>query len=125
MTLDVSPKCRREFCPIAAGKARCHICKWPKKTKAHVRFVCKGRLTRMAKTMLWHVYTNRGNGNEDTLGAIRWWSGWRCYVFAPAPMTFFSEGCLEEIYAFINARMAEHRVRVDKYKPTPVPRAAR
>jgi len=50
--------------------------------------------------------------HDDTLlGEIRWFGGWRKYVFAPYPNTEYEEDCLRDIAAFCERTTREHRAR--------------
>ena len=54
------------------------------------------------KTSLWHVYSKRSG---YLLGEIRWYGGWRQYVFCPCPSTIFNRTCLRDLAAFCEAVM--------------------
>lgn len=49
-----------------------------------------------AKTQVWHVINQR---SSEIVGVIKWYGGWRKYVFYPAADCFFDWACL----AFIGA----------------------
>jgi hypothetical protein len=58
------------------------------------------------KTKVWNVYPK---GEGPRLGRIGWYAQWRRYTFAPTPNTIFDVSCLQEIAAFITARMDERK----------------
>jgi hypothetical protein len=53
-------------------------------------------------TRIWQV-ENVTHGSY--LGCIRWYGGWRQYVFLPIEENTFSAGCLREIADFIECQM--------------------
>jgi len=57
------------------------------------------------KTKVWIVATKEG----ERLGEIRWYGGWRSYVFHPSEATIFEKDCLRNIADFIQAKTAEHK----------------
>lgn len=59
-------------------------------------------------TQVWHVLTKE---RQDVLGEIRWFGRWRQYVFFPSEDTAFSNGCLDEISAFLKELMDERKVK--------------
>ncbi len=60
------------------------------------------------KTKVWQVVsTNHG----FPLGEIRWYGGWRQYVFYPAADTLFNPDCMRQIAAFIENEMEARKRR--------------
>lgn len=57
------------------------------------------------KTKIWRVESQ----DENSLGLIQWWVGWRRYVFVPNEGTLFDSGCLKEITTFIDAEMQKRK----------------
>ena len=53
------------------------------------------------KTDLWEI---RSVASNEILGVIRWWGGWRQYVFHPADHTIWNPDCLDEVSTFARAR---------------------
>ena len=53
------------------------------------------------------VYAVQSRSDGDILGEIKWYFGWRQYVFFPADDTIWSRGCLQEIVSFIQKLMDE------------------
>jgi hypothetical protein len=51
------------------------------------------------KTSVWNC-NNRKSG--ETLGVVKWYSGWRQYCYFPCVQAIYSEGCLKDIIDFIN-----------------------
>jgi hypothetical protein len=45
-----------------------------------------------------------------TVGAIRWYGGFRKYVFEPNANTIFDASCLADIALFLNALMDERKI---------------
>lgn len=58
------------------------------------------------KTKIWEVVATL---SEDRLGCIRWRSGWRKYVFSPAPHTDYEQDCLRIIADFIEQETAKQK----------------
>ncbi len=61
---------------------------------------------KLPKTNVWEVVETR---NGAVLGEIRWWGGWRQYVFFPCDETFYSWDCLFAISEFVRAKMHERK----------------
>lgn len=59
------------------------------------------------KTSTWLCCTNK---NNDGLGVVKWYPGWRQYCFFPKMGTVFSGGCLKDIDEFIHTQMDKRRV---------------
>ena len=55
------------------------------------------RIEQKEKTNVYAVYTK----NDDQIGIIKWYSGWRQYCFFPDKETVWSKGCLQDINNFI------------------------
>ena len=50
------------------------------------------------------------NKQDDTyLGDVEWNNGWRRYCFYPDLMTYWSSGCLKQVYNFIDKLMEERK----------------
>jgi hypothetical protein len=58
------------------------------------------------KTYTLTVHTKTG---ATYLGAIRWWSPWRRYVFMPANNVVFDAACLMEIVNTLGQLMRERK----------------
>ena len=56
------------------------------------------------KTKVWSVAAS-----GTPLGAIRWYSQWRRYVFYPHAGTLYDAECLHDITSFIEARMRDRK----------------
>lgn len=54
-----------------------------------------------------YVVVNSQNGSQ--LGEIKWYSGFRKYVFSPYSHTIFDGNCLKQIQIFLNALMDERK----------------
>lgn len=67
------------------------------------------------------VYNVRAKLTNLNLGHIKWWGGWRRYIFSPYPDTVFDYNCLGEIRSFIdklmNARKSEITDGLDNSAP--------
>lgn len=63
-------------------------------------------LDHTGKTNRWTVLSVFGG---DTLGYVHWRSGWRKYVFSPAPSTDFDDLCLRVITDFIARETTNQR----------------
>ena len=63
-----------------------------------------------ARTKQWQITDSHGGA----LGRVRWYSGWRQYVFHPNVLAdpVFNPDCLDEIARFVRARTVEHRARL-------------
>jgi len=66
------------------------------------------------KTDWWKVWTGGKDFDEEgeqyvELGIIKWWCGWRRYVFFPEEGTFYEPGCLREMADF-----CEHETKAYK-----------
>jgi hypothetical protein len=60
------------------------------------------------------IYIVRNIKSQMILGYIKWYGGWRQYIFEPfGSGTIFSSGCLKDIYNFIN-KLMKHRPGIDK-----------
>ena len=57
------------------------------------------------KTWVYEITSKRG---AYRLGEVKWYSGWRQYVFYPFEDTTFSLGCLMDIAKFIQLLIDEH-----------------
>ena len=63
------------------------------------------------KTM---VYLVRSLKNDDVLGQIKWYNGWRRYVFMPIDDVIFDSLCLGKIKDFIDNMMNDRNVPKDR-----------
>ena len=63
------------------------------------------------KTM---VYVIRSLKNDDVLGQIKWYNGWRRYVFMPIDDVVFDSLCLGKIKDFIDNLMKERETIRDR-----------
>lgn len=63
------------------------------------------------KTM---VYLVRSLKNDDVLGQIKWYNGWRRYVFMPIDDVIFDSLCLGKIKDFIDNLMNARNVPKDR-----------
>lgn len=61
----------------------------------------EGRLTDT-----WAIFAIQGG---DFLGAVKWYSGWRRYVFAPDPDAIFEQDCLRDIANFLVVATGEQK----------------
>jgi hypothetical protein len=57
------------------------------------------------KTRRWAVLTQEG----APLGAVRWFSRWRCYAFYPEPGTIYERQCLRDLADFCEEQTQMHR----------------
>lgn len=55
------------------------------------------------KTARWEVLNAR---TSQRVGVIKWYGGFRKYVFYPEPDTFFDHYCLITVGAFIQSQLA-------------------
>lgn len=70
----------------------------------YLRFVQTGDT---GKTKTWDIVSiHHGN----VLGRVRWYGGWRQYVFYPEPQTLWNDGCLETVRRFLREQMAARRL---------------
>ncbi len=58
------------------------------------------------KTPIWYVLNS---ANRAKLGEIKWYPGWRRFVFHPEGLTIFDVACLNEISRFIAVQMAARK----------------
>lgn len=57
-----------------------------------------------------HTWSVRSKSRpNDPLGLIKWYPGWRRYVFKPFDETLYDAVCLNEISIFLITETAEHR----------------
>ncbi len=63
------------------------------------------------KTQVWSVL-NSSTGIR--LGTIRWYSGWRRYVFMPESDTMYDALCMTEIVGHIQTEMAKPRAEEEE-----------
>ena len=59
-------------------------------------------------TRVWHVHAKQGG---DILGVVRWYSGWRRYVFAPVEGSEYEQDCLRDIAAFVERETRERKAQ--------------
>lgn len=52
------------------------------------------------------IYNVVSRSSDVCLGQIKWHGPWRQYVFFPAANTLWSQGCIQEVRAFIDELMA-------------------
>lgn len=57
------------------------------------------------------IFAVLSKSSGDRLATISWHGPWRQYTFKPEPKTIWNTGCLVDVNAFIDARMAERRQR--------------
>lgn len=69
----------------------------------YLTFVSQGASS-SGKTQVWAV-----NGTRDRLGEIRWYGGWRQYVFYPLADKLFNPDCLQAIASFCTILTQVHR----------------
>lgn len=50
------------------------------------------------KTFVWQCCTN---SSGDELGIVKWYGPWRQYCYFPTSPAVYSEGCLRDIYSFL------------------------
>jgi len=72
-------------------------------SKSYVKFVHEESLRKGGDQ--WDVRTTRHDvrttRDDDYLGSICWYGGWKCYVFRPATATEYSADCLRDIADFL------------------------
>ena len=56
------------------------------------------------KTSLFNVFTK---DRTTFLGAVKWFSRWRCYAFFPAAETVFEQQCMRDLAVFLETLKAE------------------
>jgi len=56
----------------------------------------------IGKTKRWWV---KHKETKEILASVKWHNGWRQYVVYPLSDTFWSSGCLEELFNFVNQEM--------------------
>jgi len=56
------------------------------------------------KTKVWSC---RNNNSGTELGIVKWHSAWRRYCYFPTVQAVYSQGCLDDMSAFIGAAMEE------------------
>lgn len=76
------------------------------KMQTEFEYIRFDKIDDTGKTTVWACVNKRF---EFNLGTIRWYSGWRQYVFVPNPNTEFSAGCLLDVVTFIGQLMAIRR----------------
>ena len=65
---------------------------------ARYKYIHMVKVDEKPKTSVWSV---RNNKTGVELGFIRWYGGWRQYIFAPTCPAVYSSGCLEDIARFM------------------------
>lgn len=73
----------------------------------YLRFI-RDLLQESGKTQRWQV-----KSKANYLGEIKWYSGWRQYVFYPYRGTLYNYECLDEISKFLFTLNTEHKERRD------------
>lgn len=61
------------------------------------------------KTKLWDVVNKN---HSDKLGQIKWYNGWRRYIFEPEPCTVFSSDCMRSIAGFVDKQNQLHKEQI-------------
>ena len=61
------------------------------------------------KTKVYELYNIE---TSELVGIVKWYSGFRKYVFYPESNMLFSESCLSQIVDFINNLMKERNVKI-------------
>ena len=72
--------------------------------KEHLKF--EERPTLNKKTKRFNIISKNLN---IQLGTISWYPQWRQYCFYPEENTVYSEGCLEEIFKFLEKLKSENK----------------
>jgi len=57
------------------------------------------------KTDRWIILSSGG----DTLGSVKWFTGWRQYIFQPSWGTEFNSSCLTDIARFLDKQNQVHK----------------
>lgn len=60
------------------------------------------------KTGRWQVLSISSGG---LLGIVTWYPSWRQYVLEPSCSTVWSNGCLRDVTAFLDAQNQVHRTK--------------
>jgi hypothetical protein len=55
------------------------------------------------------IYDVVNDSNQVHVGQVKWYGGFRKYVFEPAQFTLFDASCLIEISQFLSAIMEERK----------------
>ena len=74
-------------------------CKVSKEEKKWVKFI---EVSDSGKTKVWELYNTE---NEHFLGVVKWYGGFRKYVFCPANDSMYAPSCLREVARFIDTEM--------------------
>jgi hypothetical protein len=61
--------------------------------------------SKSGQTKVWEVRAKQGGA---VLGRVRWYAGWRKYVFAPEYGSEYEQDCLRDIAAFVEQATREH-----------------
>ena len=66
----------------------------------------------IAKKPKTSVYAIRSKSSGDVLGHIRWYFGWRQYIFEPETSedTIWNIGCLREVIDFLQKLMDDRKI---------------
>jgi len=64
------------------------------------------RTSAPAKTKVWEVVNTL---TEETLGMVKWSTGWRRYVFEPEDCTQYDSSCLSHLAIFCLSETNEHK----------------
>jgi len=75
---------------------------------AHLAFTDEGPWKIGAKTRQFNVYSR---SNRSLLGYIKWWNGWRKYVFMPLN-SVFDDKCMIQIATFLKQATDIHMARL-------------
>lgn len=73
-----------------------------------IKFIPMGT-SASGKTNIWHVVNLIRPEEPDQVGIIRWYGGWRKYVYDSPKDSFYDWECLRLIADFIEQKTVEHR----------------
>lgn len=76
-------------------------------TKEKKWVVFEETLSDTGKTKIWRLFNVE---NEHFLGEIRWYGGFRKYVFYPSNDSLYAPSCLREITEFIETEMLKRKL---------------
>lgn len=79
---------------------------------AHLAFTDQGPAVIGGKTRQFNVYSK---SNRSFLGTIKWWGGWRKYVFFPLN-SVFDNLCMRQIAIFCEQATSAHMARLPNKK---------
>jgi len=69
-------------------------------------------------TDVWAVFAIQG---DEFLGEVKWYSGWRRYVFEPDADAIFEQDCLRDIAGFLETATAVQKADAARRRAVRIP----